>query len=119
VLTYIWCLIFFALYGEDDYLIPTMGAFIPWIFLAQTNAWLYFADNDGQWVQDIARLNKQVHHHNKELVATQEAAAKFDKEIRELTTKMVGEEDRRLVLKVYLANMEKIAEANSRRSIKK
>jgi hypothetical protein len=34
VLTYIWCLIFFALYGQEDYLIPTMGAFIPWIFLA-------------------------------------------------------------------------------------
>jgi uncharacterized protein YlxW (UPF0749 family) len=81
-----------------------MGAFIPWIFLAQTNAWLYFTQNDGQWVADIGRLNKQIHHHNKELVATQKAAKDLDSSIRNLTTTMVDEEDRRLVLKVYLAN---------------
>ena len=73
----LWCLHVYWYHSEKR--IVVIGVLAPLIFVAFSNGYLYFVKNDGNYLEDVGKINRLVKKHNKELFKTQKAAELINK----------------------------------------
>ena len=64
----LWCLLIYW-YNKEKRLV-VIGTLAPLIFVAFSNGYLYFVKNDGNYLEDVGKINRVVRKHNRELFKT-------------------------------------------------